>query len=336
MSEVRLNQITGDWVIIATERARRPEEFKHAREPLALPEHSPSCPFCVGNEAMTPPETFKITDDKGGWTVRAVPNKFSALTPEGVIVKKRDDLRECLSGIGLHEVIIESPIHNTTTALLPLPRIEEILVAYRHRQIAFYDDDRVEHVIIFKNHGEDAGTSLEHPHSQIVGTPVFPGQVMNRLNEAIRNYYYVNFGDCLYCTYMKGEKDDGVRVVSENEHFLAFVPYAALSPFHVWIYPKRHSACYGHITDDEIRALAVILKEILLRLYVGLGNPDYNYVIRSLSPGGADAKYFHWYLAIVPRLTKAAGFELGTGMYINTSLPEESAEFLRNVPIGEL
>jgi UDPglucose--hexose-1-phosphate uridylyltransferase len=336
MPEVRLNQITGDWVIIATERARRPEDFKHAREHVTLPDHSPSCPFCTGNEGMTPSETLRLSDDEGRWTVRVVPNKYSALTPEGVIVKKRDDLRECLSGVGLHEVIIESPIHNTTTALLPLDRVADILVAYRHRQLAFYNDDRVEHVIIFKNHGEDAGTSLEHPHSQIVGTPVFPGQVMNRLNEAIRNYYYVNFGDCLYCTYMKGEKDDGVRVVSENEHFLAFVPYAALSPFHIWIYPKRHNACYGHITDDEIRALALILKEVLLRLYLGLGNPDYNYVIRSLSPGGADAKYFHWYLAIVPRLTRAAGFELGTGMYINTSLPEESAEFLRNVPIGEL
>ncbi|MDD3846584.1 MAG: galactose-1-phosphate uridylyltransferase [Syntrophorhabdaceae bacterium] len=336
MPEVRLNQITGDWVIIARERAKRPEEFKHDREPRLVPAHSQTCPFCPGNEAMTPPETFRLTDSEGSWMVRSVPNKFSALTPEGVIVKKRDEFKECLSGVGLHEVIIESPLHNTTTALAPLARIEDILAAYRNRQIAFYKDERVEHVIIFKNHGEGAGTSLEHPHSQIVGTPVFPGQVMNRLSEAIRNYYYVNFGDCLYCTYMKAERDEGLRVICENDHFLAFVPYAALSPFHVWIYPKRHSACYGNITDDEIPALARILKEVLLRLYVGLGDPDFNYVIRSLSPGGADARYFHWYLAIVPRLTKAAGFELGTGMYINTSMPEESAAFLRDVSIGEL
>lgn len=336
MPEVRLNRITGDWVIIAKERARRPEEFRHEAKSRVVPVHSETCPFCPGNEAMTPRETLRIVDDAGRWRVRAVPNKFSALTPEGSIEKKRDDFKECLTGVGLHEVIIESPLHDTTTALLPLDCVESILEAYRHRQLAFYNDERVEHVIIFKNHGEDAGTSLEHPHSQIVGTPVFPGQVMNRLNEAIRNYYYVNFGDCLYCNYMKGEKDDGSRIVCENDHFLGFVPYAALSPFHVWIYPKRHNACYGNVTDDEIAALARILKEVLLRLYVGLGNPDFNYVIRSLSPGGADAKYFHWYLAVVPRVTKAAGFELGTGMYINTSLPEESAGFLRDVPIGEL
>ena len=333
MPEVRLNQITGDWVIIATERAKRPEDFKHKNEKKKLQAHSDTCPFCPGNEGMTPDETFRISDGTGGWTVRSVPNKFSALTPEGIIVKKRDDFKECLSGIGLHEVIIESPLHNMTTALQPLERIQDILTVYRNRQIAFYDDERVEHVIIFKNHGEGAGTSLEHPHSQIVGTPVFPGQVMHRLNEAIRNYYYVNFGDCLYCIYMKGEKDAAERVVCENEHFLAFVPYAALSPFHVWIFPKRHSACYADITDHEIPALAAILKEVLMRLYFGLDDPDYNYVVRSLSPRGADAKYFHWYIAVVPRLTKAAGFELGTGMYINTAMPEESARFLREVKL---
>ncbi len=334
MPEVRLNQITGDWVIIATERAKRPEEFKHIREKKELPRHSDSCPFCTGNEEMTPSETFRVSDGKDGWTVRCVPNKFSALTPEGIIVKRKDDFKECLTGIGLHEVIIETPRHDMTTALLPPEHIEDILAAYRNRQLAFYDDERVEHVIIFKNHGEGAGTSLEHPHSQIVGTPVFPGQVMNRLNEAIRNYYYVNFGECMYCLYMKGEKEHMERVVCENERFLAFVPYAALSPFHVWIFPKRHSACFGHITDDEIKALAVILKEVLLRLYIGLDNPDYNYVIRSLSPREANAKYFHWYLAVVPRLTKAAGFELGTGMFINTSMPEDSARFLREVELG--
>lgn len=333
MPEVRLNQITGDWVIIATERAKRPEDFKHKKEKKEMPQHLASCPFCTGNESMTPSETFRITDSDGNWTVRCVPNKFSALTPEGIIVKKRDDFKECLTGIGLHEVIIETPRHDMTTALLAPEHIMDILKAYRNRQLAFYEDERVEHVIVFKNHGEGAGTSLEHPHSQIVGTPVFPGQVMNRLNEAIRNYYYVNFGDCLYCLYMKGEKDQKERVVCENEHFLAFVPYAALSPFHVWIFPKRHNACYGLITDEEIGALAVILKEVLLRLYMGLDNPDYNYVVRSLSPRGSDAKYFHWYIAVVPRLTKAAGFELGTGMFINTSMPEESAKFLREVEL---
>jgi UDPglucose--hexose-1-phosphate uridylyltransferase len=333
MPEVRLNHITGDWVIIATERARRPEEFARKKEKKELPAYVATCPFCPGNEDQTPSETFSLKGPDGKWSVRSVPNKFSALTPEGEIIKKKEEFKQYISGVGLHEVIIETPEHNKTTALLPLSHIEQILIAYRNRQLAFYEDPRVEHVIIFKNHGIEAGTSLEHPHSQIVGTPVFPGQVMHRLSEAIRNYYYVDFGECLYCTYMNGEIKEGERIVSENESFVAFVPYAALSPFHIWIFPKRHSACFGQMVEIELVRLASILKDILLRLYIGLENPDFNYVVRSLSTQEANAKYFHWYISVVPRITQNAGFELGTGMYINTALPEDSARFLREVKI---
>jgi len=333
MSEVRLNIITGDWVVIATERAKRPEDFSHAKQKKEVRAHVDTCPFCKGNESKTPPETFSINGPDNNWLVRCVPNKFSAFSPDGNIVKTKTDFKQYVTGVGLHEVIVETPEHNMTTALLPIPHIEQILIAYKHRLIAFYEDSRIEHVIIFKNHGESAGTSLEHPHSQIVGTPVLPGQVMNRLGEAIRNYYYVNFGDCLYCLYLKDEQKDGIRIIGENDSFVAFVPYAALSPFHVWIFPRKHSACFGHITDSEVSDFAKILKDTLLRLYIGLENPDFNYVIRSLSPVGADSKFFHWYLAIIPKVTQIAGFELGTGMFINTALPEESARFLREVKI---
>jgi len=265
--------------------------------------------------------------------VRSVPNKFSALSPVGEIEKSKTEFKQYISGVGLHEVIIETPEHNMTTALLPPSHIEKVLFAYKDRQLAFYNDKRVEHVIIFKNHGAGAGTSLEHPHSQIVGTPVFPGQVMMRLGEAIRNYYYVNFGECLYCSYLQGELKDGERIICQNDSFVAFIPYAALSPFHLWIFPRRHEACYSLITDKEMSDLAYILKDVLLRLYVGLENPDFNYAVRSLSPRGADSKFFHWYIAIIPRVSQAAGFELGTGMFINTAMPEKSAGFLRNVKI---
>jgi len=277
---------------------------------------------------MTPDETFRIAKN-GMWSVRSVPYKFSALSPVGNIEKSKDDFKYAISGVGLHEVIIETPQHNMTTALLPVEQVYDILLTYQNRMLAFYSDPRIEHVIIFKNHGVGAGTSLEHPHSQIVGIPVFPGQVMGRLGEAIRNYYYVNFGECLYCTYLKGELRDGSRIVAENDSFVAFVPYAALSPFHLWIFPRKHDACFASIDEKQLLDLSYILKDILLRLYKGLDNPDFNYMIRSLSPRGADSKYFHWYIAIVPRVSQAAGFELGTGMFINTALPEESARFLR-------
>ncbi len=333
MPEVRLNRITGDWVIIATERAKRPHEFIQKKEKKELSGYAETCPFCAGNENQTPPETMRLAGSDGKWLVRCVPNKYSALSTEGIIIKKKTDFKQYISGVGLHEVIIEAPEHNKNMALLPLSHIEQILKAYKQRQLAFYEDPRVEHVIIFKNHGATAGTSLEHPHSQIVGTPVFPGQVMTRLEGAMRNYYYVDYRECIYCTYMNGEVKDGERIISENDSFVAFVPYAALSPFHTWIFPKRHSGCFAQITDKELFKLAEILRDILLRLYVGLENPDYNYVLRSLSIQGAETKYFHWYISVVPRLTQAAGFELGTGMYINTSLPEESAKFLREVDI---
>jgi UDPglucose--hexose-1-phosphate uridylyltransferase len=334
MSEVRLNHITGDWVIISTERAKRPEDFVVKKEKKEIPVYVETCPFCPGNEDKTPDETFRLTGLDGAWSVRSVPNKFSALTPEGDVRKEKIEFKQVVSGVGRHEVIIETPEHNKTTALLQTGHIEGILMAYRNRLVAFYEDPRVEHVIIFKNHGTGAGTSLEHPHSQIVGTPVFPGQVMTRLEEAIRNYYYVNFGECLYCTYMQGEMNEKVRIVSENESFIAFIPYAAHSPFHTWIFPKRHGACYGCITDEEITGLASILKDVLLRIYVGLENPDFNYVVRSLSTTESDSKYFHWYISVIPRITQSAGFELGTGMYINTALPEESARFIREVKLG--
>jgi UDPglucose--hexose-1-phosphate uridylyltransferase len=333
MSEVRLNLISGDWVVIATERAKRPEDFVHIKQKKEVPAYVDTCPFCKGNEAKTPPETFILRGPDDNWMVRCVPNKYSAFSPDGEIIKTKTDFKQHITGVGLHEVIIETPEHNMTTALLPVPHIEQILLAYKNRLLAFYEDSRIEHVIIFKNHGESAGTSLEHPHSQIVGTPVFPGQVMNRLGEAIKNYYYVNFGDCLYCLYMKDEQKDKIRIISENDSFVAFVPYAALSPFHIWIFPKKHNACFGYITNPEISDLAGIMKDTLLRLYIGLENPDFNYVIRSLSPAGADSKYFHWYIAIIPKVTQIAGFELGTGMFINTAMPEDSARFLKEVKI---
>ena len=331
MPEIRSNPVTGDWVIIATERARRPEEFTQKAAKPALPSFAPECPFCLGNESKTPAEQFRVPAPDGGWLVRAVPNRFAALTPEGTAERHANGFRTCLDGVGLHEVIIESPAHDVAMARLPVPHLERVLQAYRHRLRAFYKDRRIEHVILFKNHGEAAGTSLIHPHSQIVGMPVLPSQLRARLEQAMQHWGDV--GECLYCRTLHEELRDGARVVAENASFAAFVPYAALSPFHVWVFPKHHGACFGDATDAHLTDLARVLHEVLLRLHVGLADPDYNFVIRSLSPQESALKYFHWYISLVPRVTKAAGFELGTGMFINTALPERSAEFLRGVAL---
>ena len=329
MSEIRLNLVTGEWVIIASERAGRPDELARHREKSSLPAYQPGCPFCPGQEAQTPGETYRLVDAAGAWAVRAVPNKYSALAGEGDAHRHDEGLRTYMNGVGLHEVVIETPLHNLTTALLPADHVARILETYRTRMRCFYADSRVEHVVVFKNHGEAAGTSLAHPHSQIVGTPVVPGQVRRRIEEALR--YYGDLGACLYCRLLGEEITDIRRVVAQNSSFVAFVPYAALSPFHLWIFPRRHSAHFGGISDSEIGDLAAILKEILLRLYLGLGDPDFNYVIRSLSPEEGAVKYFHWYISLVPRVSRTAGFELGTGMFINSAQPEASAALLRGV-----
>ncbi|MGD1147015.1 MAG: galactose-1-phosphate uridylyltransferase [Thermoanaerobaculaceae bacterium] len=331
MPEIRSNPITGDWVIIATERARRPEEFTQKAHKPELPPFAPECPFCPGNESKTPEEQFRVPAPDGGWLVRAVPNRFAALTPDGDVERHTNGFRTCIDGVGLHEVIVESPVHNLTMARLSLPHLEQVLHVYRHRLRAFYKDRRIEHVILFKNCGEAAGTSLIHPHSQIVGMPVLPSQLRARLEGAMR--HWGNAGECLYCRTFHEELRDGTRVIAENASFAAFVPYAALSPFHVWFFPKHHSAYFGDATDNQLADLAAVLREVLLRLYVGLKDPDYNFVIRSLSPQEGALKYFHWYISLIPRVTKSAGFELGTGMFINTSLPESSAEFLRRVAL---
>ncbi|MEK7485287.1 MAG: galactose-1-phosphate uridylyltransferase [Planctomycetota bacterium] len=331
MPEIRYNVITGDWVILATDRAKRPEDFSRAPEKQKVPTWNAMCPFCPGNEIHTPIEHLRLTEGTAPWLLRSVPNKFSVLTSEGEISHGCEGLKRHMSGVGLHEVLIETPEHHLTTALLPLKQVERILLAYKLRFLAFYEDPRIEHVILFKNHGFDAGTSLEHPHSQIVGTPVIPGQVRTRIDEAKR--FYETHGECLYCQTLHEEQQEGARLVAENYSFVAFIPYAALSPFHLWIFPRQHQSCFGSLTEDALVDLAQILKEILLKLYISLENPSFNYVIRSLPPKEGAVRHFHWYLAIVPRLSKAAGFEMGTGMYINTALPEKNAKFLKDFQI---
>lgn len=330
MPEIRLNPVTGDWVIIATERAKRPEEFARKEERKVLPETSPECPFCRGNEAKTPRETYRI-GAADGWQVRVIPNKFAALSQEGELARSVRGLHSSLNGVGIHEVIVEAPQHNTTTALLPPEQVQRILKASLNRYRTIYRDPRVQQVILFKNHGEGAGTSLEHPHSQIVGTPVISAEIRFRCERAMR--FMDETGECLFCRVLRDELGDGTRLVAENSDFVAFVPYAALSPFHLWILPRRHRSSFGMTEESELGPLAEMLHLVLAKLYHALNNPDFNYVVRSIPGLDPKREYFHWYLTIIPRITKTAGFELGSGMYINTGLPEQSAKLLRETRV---
>ena len=329
MPELRQNRFTKEWVIIATERARRPDQMRVQRsEKPSLASYVATCPFCQGNEHLAPPEVMSIRGS-GGWKVRVVPNKFAALAREGQPERRVERSRRTMNGVGIHDVIVETPDHALTTALLPVGDVAEVLRCYKRRFEEVSRDPRIAHVTIFKNHGVGAGTSLEHAHSQLIGTPVISSQVRHRLYEALR--HFDEFGECIFCTALQEELDERSRLVVTSEHFVALEPYASSSPFSTYIYPRRHMASFGAITEQEMMDLAGVLKTVLAKLYYGLDNPDFNYAIRSSPAENNGVKYYHWYLSVIPRLTQVAGFELGSGMFINVVLPEAAAEFLRNV-----
>ncbi len=327
MSELRQDPTTFDWVIIARERAKRPHEFiKHTATKSTLPSYSKDCPFCPGNEGRTP-EPTAVYGEPGNWKIRVVPNKFAALTPEGDTAREQWKLFRKTQGYGRHEVIIESPVHNRYIPFMEDEEVEGLLKTYRDRYHELKKDQNVKVIIIFKNHGEAAGTSLEHPHTQIVASPVVPPFIRRRFE--IATQYYDNTGHCLYCDILYDEFEAKERIILDNKYFVALHPFASRYPFETWIMPKMHSSSFGKIVDMEISDLARLLKEILMRMFVSLDNPDYNLIIHTSPVDDEHKIYYLWHIQIIPRLTLAAGFELGSGIYINTAVPEETAAFMR-------
>jgi UDPglucose--hexose-1-phosphate uridylyltransferase len=329
MPELRQNLVTKEWVIIATERAKRPEEFVQASKDRVedRPAFAEHCPFCPGNEELDL-ERLRIPSE-GDWQLRVVRNRYPALQEQGERVRHITGRNSSISGVGYHEVVVESRLHNTCPALESVDEVERTLRAFQLRGIALHEDSRVEHVVYFKNHGPTAGTSLLHPHTQLLGLPVVPYTVRTRIEEARR--YFDDHGVCVYCRMREEEEHDESRLVVKSTWFTAVIPYAAFSPFHIWILPRRHTASFLDISPEELRDLSQVLREVLRKLYFGLNDPDYNYLVRSAPEHERLSDYLHWYIAIVPRVTRMAGFELGSGMFINPALPEESAAFLRSV-----
>lgn len=321
--------ITREWVVIATERAKRPEDFSRpVKDTRVLPEYRPDCPFCKGNEGDRSDETFCL-GDKNNWLVRSIYNKFPCLSHNDKLERVNNGLYHSISGFGIAEVIVENPRHNIFLALASDSEVENVIKTYKSRYLAIKDTEHIEAIVIFKNHGPQAGTSQEHPHSQLIATPVVPPQIRNRVESAVR--FFDSNGACVFCETLKEELRDRRRIVLETDRFVSFMPYASAAPFITWIFPRRHMSSFGEMNDDEVGDLARILKTTLAKLYYGLNNPDFNYTIRSIPVKEKDNEYFHWYLSIVPRISQPAGFELGSGMFVNVSLPESAAEFLRNV-----
>ncbi len=342
MPELRHDPIQGRWVIIAAERSRRPDDFPR----FETPPPAGACPFCEGNESHTPPEIAAIRNGSGpnqpGWQARVVPNKFPALRIEGDLDRKGLGAYDRMNGVGAHEVIVETPDHNLHLADAPVGHILQVLRLYRERLTDLLRDQRFKYVLIFKNYGAAAGASLAHPHTQLIATPVTPLTLVGELNAAKEHFREKE--RCLFCDLIQQELESRKRIVTEGEHFVAFAPFASRFPFELFIAPRAHHHSFAETGDAMLHHLAVTLKEVLLRVKKCLKDPPYNFLIHTVPNVKVTRRHsmdwatieldFHWHIEFIPRLTQVAGFEWGTGFYINPTAPEDAARHLREIVLS--
>ncbi len=343
MSELRHDPVQKRWVIIAVGRSKRPKDFADI-EVTSRKGTSASCPFCPGNEDKTPPEIFALRPDNSkpntpGWKMRIIPNKFPALRVEGNLNRRGLGIYDLMDGIGAHEVIIETPEHCAHLGEMDIMDVFAIVKAYRDRIADLHQDKRLRYVQIFKNYGDIAGASLAHPHSQLIATPITPRTVATELDSAKEHYREKE--RCLFCDIINQELALHKRIVFTTEKFIALCPFASRFPFEIWLLPRYHFHDFSRTCNEDLMAFGEALKNILHRLRVALNDPPYNFILHtspntSYRPGRPfyweTLPYdWHWHLEIIPRLTKVAGFEWGSGFYINPTPPETAAEYLSMV-----
>lgn len=341
MSKLRKDPIVGRWIIISTEPLKKSEDysFEEPENDIAPSE----CPLCPGNESKTPPEITAFRPEgsqpnTAGWWVRVIPSKFPALHIEGSLDREGSGIYDWMNGIGAHEIIIESPEHGRRLESLAESHVEKVLWSYRDRILDLERDQRLRYVLIFKNQGWSAGSTVNHPHSQLIATPVIPKFVKEKLDGAKSYFDYKE--RCIFCDMLKQEVSDAKRIIEESRNFIVLSPFAPRFPFEVWIYPKRHSCTYVDISKEEIMDLARTLRNTLKRLGLVLKDPPYNYMLYT-APNRLPrrghwhtlSEDFHWHLEIIPRLTRIAGYEWGSGFYINHTPPEEAARYLREAKL---
>jgi UDPglucose--hexose-1-phosphate uridylyltransferase len=330
MPELRKDPISGRWVIISVERGKRPSDFGMR----VSPKKGGFCAFCEGNEHTTPPEIMAFRSNGGepdtsGWTLRVVANKFPALSVEGELDRVGEGIFDKMNGVGAHEVIIECPDHNMTLSTMPLKSVEDALWAFHQRATDLKKDSRFRYVLVFKNEGDQAGASLEHSHTQLIALPIVPHLVEEELVQARQYYQYKE--RCIFCDIIHQETADPKRVISENDDFIAIAPFAPRSPFETMILPKRHESSFS--PGSSFSQLAQILQKTLKQIDKVLDMPPYNLMIHTSPFKDEENEYYHWHIEIIPKLTKIAGFEWGSGFYINPTPPEEAAKFLREADI---
>ena len=328
MSELRRDPLTGRWNIVNTAEPTRPEAFEREESRFS----GGTCPFCPGNETMTPPEILAVRIPESlangpNWSLRVIPNRFPALKIEGTLDRRGLGIFDLCNGVGAHEVIIETPDHKRQMADLTSEELAQVLSAFKSRMLDLRGDVRLKYLLIFKNFGLSAGASLEHAHSQLIALPIIPKRVQEALVGAER---YFEFRErCVFCDMLHQELQEGERMVAENRSFVAYCPFVSSFPFEVWILPKEHFSDVTQISPDDLTEFGKILIEVLQRLRRSLANPPYIFVIHTSPIDRRDREDYHWHLELIPKLTKVAGFEWGTGFYINPTPPELAAKVLR-------
>ncbi len=343
MSELRWDPLRMNWVIITNSRGRRPQDYILEREKVTVS----ACPFCYGKEDKTPGELFAIRPggspaNTPGWKVRVIPNKFPVLRVEGELNKRGIGLYDLMNGIGAHEVIIETPDHDRTLTDLTPGEIADVFKAYRARLADLRRDSRLRYLLIFKNHGVEAGAAIPHSHSQLIALPVTPPVATTELTTC--KDYYSRKERCLICDLLDQERQDGRRIVRDHGDYVVMAPFASCFPFEMRILPSRHGHDFTALSDQDLGRLGEVMKDTLLRLRAALRDPPYNFVLHTSPPmhlrQGKPAYWsslpfdYHWHIELVPRLTKIAGFEWGTGFYMNPTPPEDAAGFLREVDLS--
>ncbi len=333
MPELRRDPIIGRWVIIAKERGKRPCDFVIEKEKTK----GGFCPLCPGHENTTPNEVLAYGRPPGappnspGWTLRVVPNKYPALVVEGELDKRGEGMYDKMNGIGAHEVIIETPNHNETIPMMSHDQLIQLFWAYRDRIVDLSRDIRFRYVIVFKNFGRAAGASLEHSHSQLIALPIVPHRIQEEIQGSLRYYEYKE--RCVFCDIIRQERSQNIRIVCENDEFIAICPFTPRAPFEMWVMPKKHHSSYISMEDYQYHALTDLFSETMQRLDRALPRVPYNYMLHTAPLRTPDLEHYHWHIEIMPKLTMIAGFEWGTGFYINPTPPEEAARFLRDITL---
>ena len=329
MAELRKDPTVGRWVVIATERVRRPSDFVRPRSPR----REGPCAFCVGHERETPPEILAYRDPPGappdtpGWHVRVVPSKFPILQPGGEIERRGLDMYDLMNAIGLHEVVLAAPTHDTSLGRLPAGGVEEVLRACHERFVALRRHDRFRSITLLAHHGVESGPVAGHPHLQIVAAPIVPLALADELDHA-RTYH--DFRErCLFCDMLRQEVETQLRVVVETPQVVAFAPFASRTPFETWILPRRHSAGFEHADPEELRDVARVLHTVLRKLDDALGDPPHTLVLHSAPSGSGESPSFHWHLELTPALS-VPGPDEGSTFHVNPVPPEDAARFLRD------